>query len=83
MTMPQGAQSVRFSAWGRTGTDAVIFSAGIEDIDGFSVETTAITLGNTPTEYAMDLRGARDSKVVGAFSWAMASSDVPPHFLYR
>ena len=73
LTMPAGAQSIRFSAWGETGTEVVSFAAGLANIDGFSVERADIALTDEPVEYVIDLRNAEYTTIVGAFSWSASS----------
>ena len=46
--MPAGAQTVRFTAWGQTGTEVVTFGAGMGDVDGFSAELSAVASRTHP-----------------------------------
>ena len=74
LAMPSGAQTVRFTAWGQTGTEVVTFGAGMGDVDGFSAELSAVSLTDTPTEYVIDLSGVNYQEIVGGFVWTCDQS---------
>lgn len=75
LNIPPGAQQVRLRAWGAAGGESLKFGAGINNQepfdDGFNVETNAIALTTTPTDYFVDLRGVSYSTVAGGFSWVV------------
>jgi len=69
LSIPNGARTVRFTAWGDTGTEVVSFGVGMGDVDGFSAELDAVSLTDTPTEYVIDLSEVNYGDVVGGFVW--------------
>lgn len=70
-----GATRVSFWAWGKTGGEKVNFLVGIQEADGFHVESGDITLTTQPTQYFVKLAGAQYTKVVGGFGWSSGTSD--------
>jgi hypothetical protein len=74
LDIPQGAQQIKFRAWGENGGERVKFGAGIDNAepfsDGFTKELVR-TLTTEPTEYFIDLRDITYSSVTGAFFWAV------------
>jgi hypothetical protein len=75
LAIPDGAQSVRFTAWGSEGGEIVTFGAGMGDVDGFSATVGPVTLTASPVEYVIDLRGLFYEAVIGAFSWTMDTAE--------
>jgi hypothetical protein len=80
LVVPVGATSIKFSAWGATGTEKISFMSGLKDFDGFEAKTEVLTLGTTPTEYTIDLSAAIYTDVIGGFGWvtdaAMATGPI-------
>ena len=79
LAMPEGAQSVRFHAWGAEGGEVVEFGTGMGDVDGFN-RSAALTLTPEPMEYVLDLADVTYTEVVGGFVWSAADSDTPVSF---
>jgi hypothetical protein len=80
LTIPPGATSVKFQAWGKVGGEVVSFGVGMKSVDLFEVKLEKVVLNTTPTEYTIDLSGASYGRVVGGFSWTADGSTVPVTF---
>jgi len=70
-----GATRISFWAWGKNGGEKVAFFAGIQEADGFHVESGDIVLTTEPTQYFIQIGGAVYDKVVGGFGWSSGTSD--------
>jgi hypothetical protein len=71
LTIPAGATSVQFVAWGSAGGEVVTFTVGYPAEDGFQKTLAAQVLTTTPTTYSIDIIGTEYtcSTVRMGFGW--------------
>ncbi|MBS2024963.1 MAG: hypothetical protein JST92_21400 [Deltaproteobacteria bacterium] len=77
-TMPQGAKSISFWAWGKSGGEQLQFFAGLQPNDGFKVQTNTILLNTTPTQYTINLAKVTYATVISGFGWAAGAQGTGP-----
>jgi hypothetical protein len=77
LTVPEGATTLSFYAWGGTGGEVVKFLVGMTKADGFGLETPDTTLTAEPKQYTIDLSRVRYGKVVGGFGWVAGGRTTP------
>jgi hypothetical protein len=68
-SIPKGAQSISFWAWGSQGGETVQFLAGLPGFDSFNVSTTPMSLTTTPTQFTINLSKISYSSVISGFGW--------------
>ena len=75
-SIPAGATSISFRAWGANGGERLRFGSGYGGgKDEYAVELAEISLSTTPQVYTIDLAGVPYSDIAGGFFWVTNESD--------
>ncbi len=82
LTVPAGATTLSFYAWGGTGGEVVKFLVGMQAADGFGLDTGDTTLTAEPKQYTIDISRVRYGKVVGGFGWVAGGGRTTPLVLF-
>jgi hypothetical protein len=80
LPIPEGATSIKFRAWGATGTEKVDFMVGMEAVDGFQVTQEQLSLTTSPQQFTLSLGTSTYGKVVGGFGWVAKEATAPMTF---